>query len=223
MKSNNQFQNLYPLHHGRAFRHAANTPLSSLLVNLELAQEHQKLSQSPYVKQALNSAYRLKDLFELPLQPKSKQFQVKFFLQESLNLVNQIYPQAVINQHLNFPQSTGLYGNRFYFQEAVICSVKNAIESYSSASKNNQIVLILGQIVKSGLILTFVDGGQGMNWLEKTLMFADGFTNKKEGVGVGLTWVKKVVEDHFSGHIKVSSKKNKGTTMIWTLPLYERQ
>ncbi|MBU1886062.1 HAMP domain-containing histidine kinase [Patescibacteria group bacterium] len=223
MKINDYLYNSFPLHQSKAFHHAASTPLSSLLINLELAQEHQKLSKSPYVKQALNSAYRLKDLFELPLKPKSKQFQVKIFLQESLNLVNQLYPQVVINQHLNFPQGTRLYGNRFYFQEAVICSVKNAIESYSSISKTNRTVLVSGKITKSDLILTFIDGGRGMNWLEKNLMFADGFTNKKEGTGIGLTWVKKVIENHFSGQIKVLSQKHHGTTMIWTLPLYDKR
>lgn len=214
----------YQLYQGKAFHHAASTPLSSLLINLELAQEHQKLSQSPYVKQALNSAYRLKDLFELPSQSKSRIFLVKYFLQESIRLINQLYPQVIIKHHLNFPQATRLKGNRFYFQEAVICTLKNAIEAYQGIDiREKQLVLVSGQITKSKLKISFVDGGRGMNWLEKTLMFADGLSFKHNGAGVGLTWVKRVVENHFLGEIKVISKKNHGTTMIWSLPLYDKQ
>ena len=78
---------------------------------------------------------------------------------------------------------------------------------------------MVGKIINNHLYLSFTDGGQGMNWLEKSLMFADGYSNKSDGSGTGLTWVKKVIEQHFAGEIEVKSKKHQGTTMIWLLPL----
>jgi signal transduction histidine kinase len=221
----NSSNNLETLHYGRAFRHAAATPLSSLLINLELAQKHQSIARVPYVQQALHSAYRLKELFWLSKISGNKSFPVEIFFQEALKLIKYNSPHVVINSHLDFPKNTRLKGNRFYFQEAIICSLENAIESYIGLKPGlNRIIVITGHIKNSQLLLSFTDGGRGMNWLERSLIFADGYTNKKQGSGTGLTWVKRVIEQHFSGQIKVKSQKNRGTTMTWILPLdQERQ
>jgi sensor histidine kinase regulating citrate/malate metabolism len=212
------------LHYGQAFRHAAATPLSSLVINLELAQEHRHIAQTPYVQQALCSAYRLKELFKKPQLLNSKHsFFIKPFLKEALRLVKHNSPEVVINSHLNFPQQTKLHGSRFYFQEAIICTLKNAIESYISLSPGeNRVILIIGKVSQRQLRLSFTDGGQGMSWLEKSLMFADGYSLKSSGSGTGLTWVKNVVEKHFSGKIEVKSKKHQGTTMTWLIPISSR-
>jgi len=213
--------NLEHLHYGQAFRHAAATPLSSLVINLELAQEHRHIAQTTYVQQALCSAYRLKELFQKPqLLNSKKSFFIKPFLKEALRLVKHNSPEVIVNSHLNFPQHIKLFGSRFYFQEAIICTLKNAVESYVSIGPSqNRVILIIGKIINHQLILSFTDGGRGMSWLEKSLMFADGYTAKSSGSGTGLTWVKNVVEQHFSGKIDVKSKKHQGTTMTWFLPL----
>lgn len=212
--------NLETLHYGQAFRHAAATPLSSLLINLELAQSHRTQQNNPYVNQALQSAYRLQELFKKPKTLQSKQsFFVKPFIKESLSLIRHKTHQDTINTHLNFPQDTQLKGSRFYFQEAIICTLNNSLESYSARETSKRIILITGQSYHQKLQLSFTDGGQGMNWIEKSLMFADGYTSKNQGSGFGLTWVKKVIEDHFHGKITVKSKKHHGTTITWTLPL----
>ena len=221
MKLFNPTKNLEDLHYGQSFRHAAATPLSSLVINLELAQEHRHIAKTTYVQQALHSAYRLKELFKKPqLLNSKKSFFIKPFLKESLRLVKYNFPEVVINTSLNFPHQTKIRGSRFYFQEAVICTLKNAIESYAGLSPGeNRIILVVGKTTQSYLKLSFTDGGRGMNWLEKSLMFADGYSNRSSGSGIGLTWVKNVIEQHFAGEIKVKSRKHQGTTMTWLLPL----
>ncbi len=213
--------NLEHLHYGQAFRHAAVTPLSSLLINLELAQQHQRIANMPYVQQALSSAYRLQELFQKPqLLNSKKTFFIKPFLKEAIRLAKHNSPDVVINNHLNFSHQAQLHGSRFYFQEAIICTLKNAIESYAALSPGeNRVILVIGKTVRNQLQLSFTDGGQGMNWLEKSLMFADGYSRKSTGSGTGLTWVKSVIEQHFAGKIRVKSKKHQGTTMTWVIPL----
>ncbi len=223
MKLFNPTNNLEDLHYGQSFRHAAATPLSSLVINLELAQEHRQIAQTPYVQQALCSAYRLKELFQKPqLLNSKKSFFIKPFLKEALRLAKYNSPEIIINDHLNFPHKMKLHGSRFYFQEAIICTLKNAIESYSSLkSGQNRAILVVGKSIKNHLHLSFTDGGRGMSWLEQSLMFADGYSNKSSGSGIGLTWVKNIIEQHFMGEIKVKSKKHQGTTMTWILPLVQ--
>lgn len=216
-------KNLVDLHYGQSFRHAAATPLSSLLISLELAQEHKQAAKIPYVQQALDNAYRLQELFKKPqLLGSKKSFFITPFLKESLRLIKHHHPQVIINTHLNFPQKSQLHGSRFYFQEAILCTLKNSIESYAPLEKKqNRVILVVGKITQDKLHLSFTDGGIGLNWLERSLVFADGYTNKDRGSGVGLTWVKKVIEQHFNGQINLRSKKNQGTTMTWQLPLVQ--
>lgn len=211
---------LEQLHYGQAFRHAAATPLSSLLLSLELAKEHRALTNSPYVQQALDSAYHLKELFELPDKKQAQQFKVRECVQAAASLVKQSFDHAIISQRLNFPTATQLTGSRLHFQESMICVLKNAFESYASLKPGqNRVVMVVGNMDSTQLKLQFIDGGQGMGWLTKTLMFADGFSRKPQGTGVGLTWVKQVIEQHFDGQIQVQSRKRQGTTMTWLIPL----
>lgn len=207
------------LYYGQAFRHAANSPLSSLLINLELAQNHRDLANNSYLEGALQSAYRLQELFKDPsLLENKRSFFILPFLKESIRLVKHNFPQATITLNTHFQKDSQLWGSRFYFQEAVICVLNNALEAYTINSKS-RMVLITGYKNKNRLQLHFTDGGRGLSWIEKSLIFAEGYSHKENGMGIGLTWVKRVIEDHFGGEIKLKSQKKHGTTLSWFLPL----
>lgn len=58
------------------------------------------------------------------------------------------------------------------------------------------------------------DTGKGIPKANHTNIFSPGFTTKKRGWGLGLSLVKRIVEDYHEGKIKVlHSQKNLGTTM----------
>lgn len=220
---------LEELHYGTAFRHAAATPLSTLLINLEMIEQHRALRESSYLQQAVSSAQRLKKLFQLEAsntqETKEAAFLVKPALESAVKLVSPLRAKTLIRTHLVFPDELELKGNEFYFQEAVICTLKNAIEAYdATGADQNRVVLLTGRREKitsdqPGLKLSFIDGGSGLGWLERSLVFAEGYTNKKSGSGLGLVWVKRVVEEHLEGEIELQSRKQQGTTMTWHLPL----
>ena len=224
-----QDSSLEELHYGTAFRHAAATPLSTLLINLEMIEQHRALQQSSYLQQAVRSARRLKKLFQLEgsdsQKAKEATFLVKPALKSAVKLVSPLRAKTLIRTHLVFPDKLQLKGNEFYFQEAVICTLKNAIEAYDATGVDqNRVVLLTGRREKIadsrlGLKLSFIDGGSGLGWLERSLVFAEGYTSKKSGSGLGLVWVKRVVEEHLEGEIELKSRKQQGTTMTWHLPL----
>ncbi len=216
------------LSYGQAFRHAAATPLTSLLLNLEMIKQHRALQQSAYLREAVQSAHYLKKLFRLEKSSHNQQrkpwFSVKLAIEAAVRLVRPLQKQVLIRSHFTFGNQLRIRGNCFCFQEAVICTLRNAIESYRSLQAiSNRVVLINGRKIRAdhqqSLKLCFIDGGCGLSWWQRPLIFAEGFTTKESGTGFGLVWVKRVVEDHLGGELKLKSQKGKGTQLTWILPL----
>lgn len=204
--------------YGSAFHHAAASPLTGLLINLELANQHEATVQSPYLSQALINARYLQQLFKLNQEISDNDFSAKTTLLNAVTLVRSQYPQVVINTHLMIDKLVLLTGSSLLFQEAVICTIRNSIESYPDHTKNC-LVMLTAKKLGQKLQLSFVDGGCGMNFIQKSFMFADGFSTKKTGSGQGLSWVKRVVKNQFQGRITVQTKRHTGTTITWELPL----
>jgi len=65
------------------------------------------------------------------------------------------------------------------------------------------------------------DNGHGMSAKQKDRIFSPFFTTKANGTGLGLTFVKRVVNQH-NGIINVESKTSKGSKFIILLPATER-
>jgi len=66
-------------------------------------------------------------------------------------------------------------------------------------------------------IITVSDTGRGIKSSDLGKIFMPHFTTKREGMGLGLALVKRVVEAH-GGRIKVHSKPNEGATFIIEIP-----
>ena len=81
--------------------------------------------------------------------------------------------------------------------------------------KNTQHDLDENQIIE----LTIEDDGIGIRKEDFSKIFDPYFTTKKEGTGLGLSNVKKVIEEH-NGTINIQSERKKGTKIAITLPAY---
>ncbi len=77
-------------------------------------------------------------------------------------------------------------------EQLIVNLVLNAIEA---SPKGDIVVLTLSQSAK-GLILDVVDNGNGVPFVKKQKIFDPFFTTKKEGTGLGLPIVMKIVEAH---------------------------
>ncbi len=96
---------------------------------------------------------------------------------------------------------------------------KNAIDAIGR--KEGLIVVDLGVAeTKETIKITITDNGRGIRPEHQTRVFEPGFSTKKRGWGLGLAFVKRIVEDYHGGRIQVvESAEDKGTSFEIVLPM----
>jgi two-component system phosphate regulon sensor histidine kinase PhoR len=124
-----------------------------------------------------------------------------------------------INQHLEAERSEVL-ANDVHFTNVIVNILDNAIKYSPEAPK----IDVYTEIVKNSIIIKVSDQGAGMSKavvkriFEKFYREHTGNIHNVKGHGLGLAYVKKIVDDH-QGEIYVESEKDKGSTFYIKLPL----
>jgi len=107
-----------------------------------------------------------------------------------------------------------IYADYELLLSAIINLLKNSIEAISASGK----IKIATMSEEGSVIISIFDTGKGI--LEENLknIFSPFYSDKKGGIGLGLAFVKKVIELH-NGLISVQSTLEKGTEFIIKIPL----
>lgn len=137
---------------------------------------------------------------------------------EHVNLIMEDREGTII-KHLDAKRSTVLL-NDVHFTNVIVNILDNAIK-YSPEAP---IVDIYTENVKDFVIIRIKDHGAGMSKAAQKRIFEKfyrehtGDLHNVKGHGLGLAYVKRIVDDH-NGQISVESEKGKGSTFILKLPL----
>lgn len=124
-----------------------------------------------------------------------------------------------INTHLEAKKSS-ILANGSHFTNVVVNILDNAIK-YSTGEPK---IDVYTENIKNFIILKVKDQGNGMSKtvqkhiFEKFYREHTGDVHNVKGHGLGLAYVKQIVDDHH-GEITVESEKGKGSTFIIKLPL----
>lgn len=124
-----------------------------------------------------------------------------------------------IHTHLDAARSEVL-ANEMHFTNVVVNMLDNAIKYSEEAPR----IDIYTEIVKNYIIIKIADKGPGMNKavakriFEKFYREHTGDVHNVKGHGLGLAYVKKIVDDH-QGEVSVESEKGKGSVFSVKLPL----
>jgi light-regulated signal transduction histidine kinase (bacteriophytochrome) len=213
----------------KVVQHSCATPISNILINLQLLMQNNDFHQTKtnyqhYLSQALLSAKYLKNIMQTASVKtlRKQKFCVKSALKEVLTIAQkpeiecQLIPFLKLNPNLN------LVGSKIHFQESIICLLNNAFESYQS-DDFNRLVILIADNEEDQLIIKVTDGGSGFKLQEESqpskvqkLKLSDSET------GTGLKFVKKSLSLHFKAELKMSSYPNKGTTVSCYFPLSKK-
>ncbi len=127
--------------------------------------------------------------------------------------------QGFIKTFLDADKSSVL-ANETHFTNVIVNILDNAIKYSPNAPK----IEVYTENVGTNILLKIKDHGSGMSKAAQKKVFDKfyrehtGNIHNVKGHGLGLAYVKRIVEDH-QGHIKVESEKDKGSTFIIKLPL----
>lgn len=204
--------------------HALSTPVTNILLNTQLAidlcqQKRDPSNLSYYLEQSLLAGKYLQGVIKNnDANYTSNQFSIHTALMTVINLCQYARRQCQIIKYFAFDKNLQIIGNQFNFQEALICLLNNAVESYQHLNPNKVIILTASHR-ESNFYLSITDGGVGMNWLQQKVATLPGISYKNKHTGVGLGFAKKVFCKDMGGQLKILSKTNRGTTISVSLPM----
>jgi two-component system phosphate regulon sensor histidine kinase PhoR len=142
-------------------------------------------------------------------------------IDEAIEHINLIIEdrQGTITTHFEAKRTTVLL-NDVHFTNVIVNMLDNAIKY----SPETPIIDIYTENVKDFIIIKIKDHGAGMSKVAQKRIFEKfyrehtGDLHNVKGHGLGLAYVKKIVENH-DGEVYVESEKGKGSTFIIKLPL----
>ncbi|NIK92177.1 sensor histidine kinase KdpD [Mangrovimonas sp. ST2L15] len=129
--------------------------------------------------------------------------------------------QGFIQLHLDAEQNSVL-ANESHFTNVIVNILDNAVK-YTPEGQPPKID-VSTENVGTNILLRIKDQGSGMSKAAQKRVFEKfyrehtGDRHDVKGHGLGLAYVKRIVDDH-QGHISVESEKDKGSTFIIRLPL----
>jgi two-component system sensor kinase FixL len=112
-------------------------------------------------------------------------------------------------------------GERIQLQQAFLNLIINAIDAMKGCKVKNLHISIAKHDAKS-IIICVRDSGTGFDEKNKDSLFKPFFTTKREGLGMGLSVNKTIVNSH-GGDIWVENNKEGGASFLITLPVYKEQ
>jgi len=101
--------------------------------------------------------------------------------------------------------------------ELLLHSFINIFKNGVAAISGRGTISITTKQDEDSVFCSISDTGTGIPKDKLDLVFSPFYSERAEGVGLGLAYVKKIVELH-NGEIKVNSEKNRGTEFIIRIP-----
>ncbi len=192
--------------------HQLGTPMSSLIGWIELLKDkHPDEIAVPEMLKDIERLQKITDRFsKIGSKPELIPLNLKEELEESIDyLKHRISRKVNFHLHLDEISEVKVNINRQLFDWAIENVCKNAVDAMVGKGE----IDIRGEIQKDNVIIDIIDTGKGINKKNWKKIFEPGFTSKKRGWGLGLTLVKRIIQDYHSGKIYVKkSEIDIGTT-----------
>ena len=123
------------------------------------------------------------------------------------------------------PGAMPVLGDRVQLQQAIINLVVNAVQAMSSVIDRSRSLRIstrslLGEADGKRIVVEISDTGPGIDPSTASNLFTAFYTTKTDGMGMGLSICRSIIESH-SGKITVTSELGQGATFVVRLPMKE--
>jgi PAS domain S-box-containing protein len=142
-------------------------------------------------------------------------------INEVLSLIRREISNHQVSVRLDLAASLPpIFGDRVQLQQVILNLLVNGIQAMALASDRPRELLIRSQADNTGQILVEVgDSGIGIAPAHAGQLFNAFFTTKADGMGMGLSICRSIIEAH-GGRIWASPNAGPGTTFQFTLPAH---
>jgi signal transduction histidine kinase len=211
--------------------HEINQPLGSILTNAETAQAILK-SPSPDIvelneivgdivrddRRASEVIRRMRSLLtKAPFELKS--LDLNDVARETVEFLSTLaVARKVELTSLITPNALPILGDRIQLQQVILNLVVNGIEAVRDTPSDNRIISVRTSRVDNFAQLSVSDRGPGIPENKLKEVFEPFFTSKAEGMGMGLSIARTIIEAH-NGLIWAKNRDHGGATFRIRLPL----
>ena len=116
------------------------------------------------------------------------------------------------------PETLPILGDRIQLQQVILNLVVNGIDAMKDAPSENRIISIQTSRVENFAQLSVSDRGSGIPEDKLKAVFEPFFTSKAEGMGMGLSIARTIVEAHH-GQISAKNRDHGGAAFRVRLPI----
>jgi signal transduction histidine kinase len=217
--------------------HEINQPLGSILTNAETAQAILK-SQRPGIAE-LPDILELKDIVNDILKDDRRATEVirrmRSLLKKAPFELKNVDLNEVVQETIRFfsalavgrrfemvnaitPDALPVLGDRIQLQQVILNLVMNGIDAMKDTPRENRIISIRTSRVENFAQLSVSDRGHGIPEDKLKEVFEPFFTSKAEGMGMGLSIARTIIEAH-NGLISARNRDHGGASFRIRLPL----
>jgi PAS domain S-box-containing protein len=213
--------------------HELGNPLNSLTIHLQLIERKLKKlqlgadagSMADSLEVCQGEVKRLDGIIThfleavRPQQPELNELD----LIELLDEVLRVQEAELSNRRLDVNVEVGqtippILGDRGQIKQVFFNLVKNAMEAMQPGGK----LRVLARSDDEFVYLQFIDTGSGISEDELSRILQPYYTTKKEGHGLGMMIVQRIIRDH-GGQLGIESRKGEGTAITLQFPQQHRR
>lgn len=205
-------------------------PLTSVMLNIHKikmdGENNPNLNSiNEEINQAIKASEKMRNFInsvrkQIKLESSCEKFYLSKEIDEALEILSYKIKKNNIKVNYNYQENLFLNNDPIRFNQIVTNILANAIDAFDNLEKKDKAINILLNEDKQNIVLEISDNGQGIKMEDINQIFNSFFTTKnhKDNLGIGLSLVKKIIEESFQGEIKVHSDLNIGTKFIIVFP-----
>lgn len=202
--------------------HEVRNPLSSIKMSLQILEKRMEpegndLKRFKIAQREVEHLEKLVSdvlIYAKPLDPKKEISDLRMVVDQALAMVEKSLNDKELTVEKSYPDDPGMVmADPVMIKQALINIFQNAADAMEHQGR-------LGISLKGDeefLSIEVEDNGCGIDEQDRPHLFNPFFTRKSYGTGLGLTQVKKIVDQH-GGKIEIISGSGKGTRFILSFP-----
>ncbi len=113
---------------------------------------------------------------------------------------------------------SSIHGDRIQLQQVLLNLISNSFDAMENSPAPREILIRSSRNNANTVIVSVRDSGSGITAQNMPKLFTHFFTSKPDGLGMGLSISRSIIESH-GGRLEVKNNPDRGTTFYFTIPI----